>query len=200
MNKYSYIVPVIRLYEQSIYPIIQYVASNPSGLSDDLRAVWWVFLLFHTMSSETEIAVRDGNFFVIDNQREKPRTIGQQKLLAYMNTQITLGQKADPLEIIKIFMKHAMTSKGSWVPDYHGKEYYTREECMADNPTCYPYRWVGDNFIPSFYQKYTIDSWEVKRNSNTWFNRAIGSMVKCGFLIVIPKGYILQRIEESKKK
>lgn len=30
-------------YEYKTKPIIQYVASSPSGLSDDLRAVWWVF-------------------------------------------------------------------------------------------------------------------------------------------------------------
>ncbi len=152
------------------------------------------------MSSETEIAVRDGNFFVIDNQREKPRTKGQQKLLAYMHEQITLGNTADSKHIRRIFMEHSMTSKGSWVPDHQGGEYPTAESCQAGNPTCYPYRWYNGLFIPSYYKEYTIDSYEVKLNANNWFNRSIGSLVKNGFLIVIPKGYILQRIEESTKK
>ena len=152
------------------------------------------------LREETEIAVRDGNFFVMENERSEPRNEGQAELLKYMHTQIALGNKADNEEIIKIYFKYVMEGKGQWIADQSKGEYETQELCKLSHPAPIPmYDFYDKTFSPGYWSPYTIDHWETKQKCKAWFNRAIGSLVKNGFLIVIPKGYILQRIEESKK-
>jgi len=156
------------------------------------------------MSSETEIAVRDGNFFVIENELSEPRNKGQKELLKYMHTQIRLGNKADELEMRKIFFKYSSAQKGQWEQIYSFSEtkweYDSVELCKAHHPE---YRVMGDywgKYVPCKWRDYTIEDYYVKSGATSWLIRSIGSLVKNGFLIVIPKGYILQRIEESKKE
>ena len=152
------------------------------------------------MASETEIAVRDGNFFLIENQNEKPRTEGQEELLKYMHTQIALGNKAKDEDITKIYMKYVMMGKGEWVIDHHKEGYETAEECKSVYPDSQPmWYWFNKVYMPGYWEDYTIKHWRTAQKCKSWFNRSIGTLVKEGFLIVIPKGYILQRIEESKK-
>jgi len=154
------------------------------------------------MSSQTEIAVRDGNFFVIDNEMEEPRTKGQQKLLAYMHEQITLGNKADKVEIRKIYINNAMTSRGEYRQVYSTEarwDYTTSAQCKALHPEYHVMATIWDTYAPCKWRDWEINDSEVIIRCDAWFNRSIGSLVKNGFLIVIPKGYVLQRIEESKK-
>lgn len=155
------------------------------------------------MKRQTEIAVRDGNFFVINNEMKEPRTKGQQKLLAYIHQSITLGNSADDLEIRKIYFKYGMQNNGYWQTSWSGEGYHTSERCTLDNPGCAVSSMMNRDrictYYPSYWKEYKIDDYHVKEGAKNWLNRNIGSLVKCGFLIVIPKGYILQRIEESKK-
>jgi len=152
------------------------------------------------MKSQTEIAVRDGNFLVIDKELKTPKNKGQEKLLEYMHTQIILGNKADELEMRKIYFKYSMHSKGSYVPDLNKQAYKTWDAIREVYPDAQPVYWYAECYYPGYWKDYTIDSWLVKSGARNWLNRSIGSLVKNGFLILIPKGYILQRIEESKKK
>lgn len=151
------------------------------------------------MSSETEIAVRDGNFFVIENEKDKPRTEGQRKLLAYMHKQITLGNTANNLDIEKIYLKYGKQKKGEWVFIRGKKTYASQELARLHYPNDRLMSDYWGEIGPCYYKEFKVDDWRVKDGAKNWLNRNIGTLVKDGFLIVIPKGYILQRIEESKK-
>lgn len=157
------------------------------------------------MKNELEI-LKDKSLAVF-GEHEPPKNLGQRKLLKYINQCTNLNRSIDIKKVSKIFLDNVRDPKGEWIRKkssemflkfedanrlYEGKIYSGFEWCYVDGKS--DLRWI---YAEGRYRSWDIENWKVKRDTSTWFTRSLGSLVKTGHLIIIPKGYVLKKLEEN---
>lgn len=140
--------------------------------------------------------LKDNSIHVFGNCKP-PRNKAQKVLLEYINECMNLNASIDDDKLIGIYLENVKTEKGRWVTSYLKKAYSTYGEAKINYKEAVL---CWDRFYrEQAYELWTKDCWEVEEGCRTWFQRCLGSFVKNGHLIVIPKGYVLNKIEESTK-
>lgn len=162
------------------------------------------------MSTELEI-LKDKSLAVFGDHKP-PRNKGQRKLLDYINTCMGLNQQIDDEETFKIYIKNVKNSKGYWATSRDTQKYRTHEEAskyykevvagygcevFKDGVRAYDHHQLY--WTSGIFHIWALSQWDTKQGYRSWFQRALGSLVKTGHLIVIPKGYVLKKIEENGK-